>query len=497
MTDTSTATEPGTVINLDPETLVIAANVRKNVHIDQPFIDSITEHGVLVPITIWWDDIATSWQVLDGQRRTLAARTAHLPTVPCWTVEPIAAEDTRIVNQLVINDHRTPLDDRDETTAVHELALFGLTADTIRRRTRIPRTRVDQALAVATSPAGNELLEQQVTLEQAAALVEFADDPETFDRLQRTAEQSPASLPYAVARAREQHPARLELLRVRAELEATGLTVIDGAAPDPSYLAVWRLRDADGNEVTEEQVRAGLGAVASVSISWQWHPTRVAPAAGESDDDEPEVDDADADQLVGAVKVTYLCSDPAANGWHDHYPNNTVRNPTAPTPSIEEKRAARARTADWRTATTVRVEKLRTLVSNRIPARLHPAAHALLAAHLTDQIPGGMPQKQDTADWLGIPRPDDSAARDYSDYYGLGAYLDQHPDRALNIALARALVDAEHGLSQLKPHQDHTPSAARYLNLAADLGHTLSPIEQHAAGHTTDEQTDSVEDAQP
>ena len=62
----------GTLEHLDPTSLVVGDNVREYPNLNKPFLDSIAEHGVLVPITaIRRDDGAV--EVRNGQRRTMAA----------------------------------------------------------------------------------------------------------------------------------------------------------------------------------------------------------------------------------------------------------------------------------------------------------------------------------------------------------------------------------------------------------------------------------------
>jgi ParB family chromosome partitioning protein len=61
MTDTTTTTHEeaetvtehahGELSHIDPNSLEVGENVREYANVDKPFLDSIAEHGVLVPIT--------------------------------------------------------------------------------------------------------------------------------------------------------------------------------------------------------------------------------------------------------------------------------------------------------------------------------------------------------------------------------------------------------------------------------------------------------------
>ena len=79
MTDTNTdvaeaITEQtlGELVHLDPNSLHVGDNVREYANLNKPFLDSIAEHGVMVPITaIRRPDGVV--EVRNGQRRTVGA----------------------------------------------------------------------------------------------------------------------------------------------------------------------------------------------------------------------------------------------------------------------------------------------------------------------------------------------------------------------------------------------------------------------------------------
>lgn len=453
--------KPGTVAEIDPHQLIIAANVRSNVAIEKPFLESIKAHGVLVPISVWWDDLASAWQVLDGQRRTLAARELALKTVPVWVVPKIAGEDQRIVGQLTVNDHRKAIDDADEGAALHQLALFGMSADTIRKKTSIPRARVKQALAVSAAPAAAKILaEQPITLENAAALAAFADEPDVLAELATTATKEPNRLAWALERAQEKRRDRDALAAARAELSAAGKTVVD-ARPERPALNVRQLARPDGGIVEEHE--------------WSVVDDLVV---------HPEV------FYGGQVHPVYFVLDPAKHGWRDRWTGSSTSQAAKPTK--EERKAARAAAADWRTATTLRTDFLRTLVSNPI-LRNVPVIARILALHLAARLPHrSYTDHQGAIALLNLTPPTTDTYKPDSDRFGYATWLEQNPTRALNLAAAIALADIESALASSnyeKPQNGGHPSVARYLRLVADLGHTLSSIEQHAAGIEPDTST--------
>jgi ParB family transcriptional regulator, chromosome partitioning protein len=116
MTDTTTndntAPQPpsGTLEHLDPHGLAIGDNVRDNTAPSPEFLDSIQQHGVLVPITAVRGHDGTV-TVRNGQRRTLAAREAGLTSIPAYVLPANAADEgtaavDRIVHKIVTNDHK-------------------------------------------------------------------------------------------------------------------------------------------------------------------------------------------------------------------------------------------------------------------------------------------------------------------------------------------------------------------------------------------------------
>src|SRR5690606_15146060 len=110
---------------------------------------SIRQHGVLVPI-IATENADGQLEVIDGQRRTIAAVEAGLATVP--VIVTTRTDDTaRIIAQLVVNDHRASLTEVEHAAAFKQLALFGVSADAIARKTNVPRKRVELAINVAQS----------------------------------------------------------------------------------------------------------------------------------------------------------------------------------------------------------------------------------------------------------------------------------------------------------------------------------------------------------
>src|SRR6478736_9982913 len=126
---------------LDPATLTVDINVRKDAALTADFIASIKEHGVMEPVIAHRKDDGTV-HVLMGQRRTRAAVEAERPEIPVMVTEsPEEAE--RILTQVVENIQRSALTEADEAEAYHQLSLIGVPASAIAKKTGRTRAAVE------------------------------------------------------------------------------------------------------------------------------------------------------------------------------------------------------------------------------------------------------------------------------------------------------------------------------------------------------------------
>jgi ParB family transcriptional regulator, chromosome partitioning protein len=154
MTDTTTTHEEaeavaehalGELAHIDPNSLEVGENVREYANVDKPFLDSIAEHGVLVPITAIrrHDGVI---EVRNGQRRTVAARKVGLSTVPVYVLAASAADTDaetidRIVHQIVTNDQKRDLSDAQRTRGIQQMINAGLSVTKVAKIHRITGPR--------------------------------------------------------------------------------------------------------------------------------------------------------------------------------------------------------------------------------------------------------------------------------------------------------------------------------------------------------------------
>lgn len=214
----------GTIASVDPRTLTIALNVRTDTKLDSGFVDSIRELGILQPPMVTPNGDG-GYDVVLGQRRTLAAVEAGLATIPVYVVDGSEADAARVIDQLTENDQRQQLSEAERIGGYKQLSLFGISPADIAKRTGAPRVRVETALTVADDErALSALVEHELTLDEAAYLVEFTDDPAAVKELTKAAAEG--RLAHAVGDLRKKRDLAQLQTRLRDELVEEGVILM-------------------------------------------------------------------------------------------------------------------------------------------------------------------------------------------------------------------------------------------------------------------------------
>jgi ParB family chromosome partitioning protein len=156
---------------LDPTTLIVDVNVRKDAALTPEFVASIKEHGVIEPVIAHRNEDGTV-HVRMGQRRTLGAVEAQRPLIPVM-ITASAEEAERIVSQVVENIQRAAMTEADEAEAYHQLSLIGVSAAAIAKKTGRTKTTVESALKAKSTETGATALGKGYTIEEALVLAEF------------------------------------------------------------------------------------------------------------------------------------------------------------------------------------------------------------------------------------------------------------------------------------------------------------------------------------
>ncbi|MWJ05189.1 ParB/RepB/Spo0J family partition protein [Clavibacter michiganensis] len=464
MTITENTTSPvGVIEYLDPNTLIIEENVRPSADLNREFVQSIRANGVLTPVRAR-RDAEGRVLVRAGQRRTLAAREVGLATIAVHIIEGDEATAERIVQQLVENDQRLALTDADRTVAFKQLEFAGLTPAAISKRTGTKTATVKTTLQVANTPAAADAMaEHQLTLDQAAGLVEFDDDEEARASLIKTAVTVPAQFEHELQRARDERARREALQAAITDHESRGYVIVDHENPEhEAFVPVFQLVTADGRypRLSAEEMDALDGRGARIVDYF----------------DGPE--------------ATYYLRDPEAVGFRRRQhetPAEVTMTDEQKAEQKAERRRVIANNKAWDSAETVR----RTFVASLVTRKALPKnAVQVIAAGLTTYrhevgraVQEGSPLAHE---FLGVARERGY----YSD--ALGQYAAATPTKAQHVALAVVLGGIEASLSR-ESWRSAQPEVAEYLRQLAAWGYPLSEVEQLIVN--TDEKRRAARDA--
>ncbi|KQP96157.1 MULTISPECIES: ParB/RepB/Spo0J family partition protein [unclassified Rathayibacter] len=460
-------TGTGTVQHIDPTTLVIEANVRTSAPVTRDFVASIRENGVITPILARRDEHGNVI-VRAGQRRTLAAREAGVATVPVYVVEGDDTTADRIIQQIIENDQRAELSTADRTAAWAQLAFEGITASQIAKRTGTKTDAVKKGLAVAESATVTSVLhEHELTLDQAAVLLEFEDDADARAHLIEVATNDPTQFEHTAQSLREDAAEKARLAAVEQEQIANGFQVLtrsDAYGEGSPWVALRKLRTADGEQVTAEHIAAIPVRGALIDTRWN-----------------------------GDIDVTHFVQEPTEAGFTYAYRGDVPAAALTPEEAEEErveKSAERkvliANNKAWTAAVTVRRQWIATFLSRKT---LPKDADRVIALGLTAHrfaVSSGMSNGSDLAHTLlGIDRP--SGYRTDA----LAALVEANPAKARLVALAVVLGGQEANTSKESWRRGDERAAAHFRQLAA-WGYALSPVEQVVTGESTPANTAGI-----
>jgi ParB family transcriptional regulator, chromosome partitioning protein len=282
-------------------------NVREDLHLDDEFVASFAETGVLVPLRIvpaatgsdeTGEDggVPVRYYVVDGCRRLAGAMKAGLAEVPVDLADGHEGKASHYLDMFNTNRHRRDLTPLEEAGALFAASREGATRTRIRKATGLGKEEVNNALKAGKLSDTTRLKTTacyDVNLEQYALLQEFDSDQDAVDKLLAAFSRGESG----------QHTAE----RIRAEHQAR-------AEADQ---ALARYRD-DGYQVSTDGVPAGA---------------MILPALSHDGEDlTPERHQACPDRGIvfrhwAPGSPVHFCTDPAANG-HDSRPG-TAANATA------------------------------------------------------------------------------------------------------------------------------------------------------------------------
>ncbi|MDG4784904.1 ParB N-terminal domain-containing protein [Micromonospora sp. WMMD1102] len=506
-TATATAVEDEQVedelLRVDPTTLVVGANVRLDPRLRKSYVENVRARGVLEPVVAYRDDDGRL-VVLFGQRRTLAAVQAQRPWVRV-TVVPKPDEADRLTDQVNENDHREPLTVAERVAAYEQLALCGVPAGEIAKRMSTSRPVVDKALTVARSKLARGATQRWefLSIDQAAVVAEFEDDPEAVKRLVVAAQRG--GFDHEAQKLRDARAEAAAKVEAAAALAAAGITLVDRPSwNDEKVKRLSRLKHGE-EQLTEDNHASCPGHAAFLDDEWV-HPDEDED---EDDGDDPWGDDTPAGADENAERPEparpyrawlpeYVCTDFAAHGhalrWQEH--DSASGRKTIAEMTDVEREEARAQRRDviqsnkaWDSAETVRRNWLRTFLARKAAPK---TAAGFIAGSLartdhavTSALTGG---NRLAHDLLGLPDQAPTLGRRAPAMVELvGKASDE---RAQMIALGLLLAAYEEATSR-NSWRSVSESTTRYLRYLEANGYELSTVELRACGESPLPATDA------
>ena len=346
---------------VDPRTLVVRANGRAAAEPDAELVESVRIHGVMQPPLVYAD--GEDLVLIAGHRRTAAAITAGLERIEVVVGPPMDAA-RRIAAQVSENTNRAGLRVAEVAEAVEQMTLLGVPAGQIAKAAGLRAAQVEAARKVAEAgkTVKAAIIEAaSLTLDQAAALTEWADDPAAVVDLLGAAEDGPVRFAHIQARLVQERQAQQELAAARDEWIGKGYQVLnpdggyDQLPPGAAY--VRDLADADGQ-------RLGPKGYYGTADGHARCPDRAVTIS----------------RYSGPDRVQEVCLNPNVNGHRKAPPPYGGRSGAAK--DSAERKTVIENNKLWRAATGVRHTHLKGfIVAGKFPAALVTAMHRHLLAH--------------------------------------------------------------------------------------------------------------------
>ncbi|MFA5866881.1 MAG: ParB/RepB/Spo0J family partition protein [Actinomycetota bacterium] len=279
---------------------------------------SVKELGVMVPIvTVKNGD---RYQLVAGHRRLQAAKNNSHETIPSLVFDTLdrAGQVSRLMAENTVREDFTALE---ECRGFQTMLDLGIDVKAVATFTGRDQALIELARIVA--PAADKLYEdlkgQQVTIEEAAALVEFQDDKKTYKKLVGMAGSD--SFKHFLSQLRFSRDMKINVQETIDELTAAGVKI-----SKESYITGAKrlsFMEVDDKPMTPEEHASCPGHIAYVSPY--------------------------------DASVEYWCTTPEVHGC--------VEKEYKPTPEqIAENKAREEHKAAFKAAEVVRVEHLKELI---------------------------------------------------------------------------------------------------------------------------------------
>lgn len=205
-------------------------NPRHRAVADDDMVSSIKTQGLIQPIVVApHPDHAGKYVLIAGHRRVDGSRKAKRKTVPAILRTDLVTEGQQIEAMIIENGHRADLSPIEEAEGYAQLELLGYKAPGIAtavgRDVKTVRGRL-KLLKLAASTK-KKVHDGQLTIEDANAFVEFADDPDATKALETAARGSDWEWKSTLKRQRRVREVNKKIAVDVAKLLDAGATEVD------------------------------------------------------------------------------------------------------------------------------------------------------------------------------------------------------------------------------------------------------------------------------
>jgi ParB family transcriptional regulator, chromosome partitioning protein len=468
-------------------------NVRDDKQADKAFCQSVAAAGIITPLEITTSPDHDGYLVVDGNIRLDAAIKAGLDAVP-YVFSPGTAGDAgqQYLHMLISSRFRRDLTVHEEAAALFSASEAGMTKAEIRRATGLKAPEVRAGIVAGSlSAKTRELTESRDyfwTLEDLALLAPFEDDPDAMNRILQAVEYG-HPLAYIVQKIDDERQARATRARLIADLEASGVTVLDHA-PDGAT-SLYQLRpDPDPSDYDSP----GTGSEKDGNPGDD--PGADAEARG-------EMDPAAHASCPGAIAVlrswqqepSWYCLDPDKHGHALKHqpslrsagPDNGTRDQAGPPGDDREPDPGRKLVIEgnkaWKAAGKVRHRWLAEFLTRKtLPAGTGTLVPQFVATQiLTMPTPlhhalGGI-RTTSIYQQLSGPNPDEAAAAAQPRLWmlALAPIAAAYEDQMTNTSTSSGTWRTD------RYSQCPRPDAGDWLSFLARCGYPLSPVERAVA----------------
>ncbi|MBJ7599752.1 ParB/RepB/Spo0J family partition protein [Candidatus Nephthysia bennettiae] len=204
-------------------------NLRREIGDVGELAESMKTFGVLEPIVLTPALDAEGGVVLiAGHRRRAAARKAGLSTIPAEVRGDLDSEAKQMLAMLVENGRRRDLSPIEEAHGYQQVLDLGeFTAAKIGKAIGVPTARIKGRVALTLLPEAvqEKIHAAQITLGEAEALAEFADDDTAMKRLLR--DVGSYNFKFTVEQERRARERAATVTQARRDFEKAGVRVIE------------------------------------------------------------------------------------------------------------------------------------------------------------------------------------------------------------------------------------------------------------------------------